>query len=91
MSLFSPRFLQDSRAQKVLSGGGRELQVVVQAKQGLGLSLVSRDPHEELLYAFMSNVVVDYQTSPLQQILDGSIQYIQVRRLKLRPYIEECL
>jgi hypothetical protein len=33
------------------------------AKGGIGLSLVSRNPAEELLYAFMSFVVVDYQSS----------------------------
>ena len=37
-----------------------------------------RDPPEELLYAFFSNVVVDYQSSALQKILDGSIQNIQI-------------
>ena len=39
---------------------------------------MSRDPPEELLYVFMSNMVVDYQTSRHQTILDGSIQNIQV-------------
>jgi hypothetical protein len=56
----------------------REFQIILLAKSGIGLSLVSKDPSEELLYAFMSNVVVDYQKSSLQKILDGSIQYIQV-------------
>ena len=52
----------------------REFQIVIHAKQGLGLSLVSRDPYEELLYAHMSNVVVDYQSTRSHQILDGSVQ-----------------
>ena len=38
-------------------------QIVVMAKGGIGLSLVSKNPSEELLYAFMSFVVVDYQSS----------------------------
>ena len=38
------------------------------------LSLVSREPAEELLYAYMSNVVVEYISSATQQILDGSVQ-----------------
>ena len=58
--------------------GEREFQIVVLAKSGIGLSLVNRDPAEELLYAFMSNVVLDYQSSPTQKVLDGSIQNIQV-------------
>jgi hypothetical protein len=58
--------------------GEREFQIVVVAKAGIGLSLVTRDPAEELLYAFFSNVVVDYQSSSLQKILDGSIQNIQI-------------
>ena len=60
------------------SSGEREFQIVVLAKSGIGLSMVNRDPAEELLYAFMSNVVLDYQSSPTQKILDGSIQNIQV-------------
>ncbi len=39
---------------------------------------MSRDPPEELVYAFMSNVVVDYETSALQKTLDGSVQNIQI-------------
>ena len=60
------------------TSGEREFQIVVLAKSGIGLSLVNRDPAEELLYAFMSNVVLDYQSSPTQKVLDGSIQNIQV-------------
>ena len=33
------------------------------AKGGIGLSLVSKNPSEELMYTFMSFVVVDYQSS----------------------------
>lgn len=52
----------------------REFQIVIHAKQGLGLSLVSREPSEEILYAHLSNVVVDYQSTKSHQILDGSVQ-----------------
>ena len=55
-----------------------EFQLIASIKQGIGLSLVSREPAEELLYLFMSNVLVEYQTSPIQTILDGSIQNIQI-------------
>ncbi len=57
---------RQERGQPFQSGGGgeREFQIVILAKAGIGLSLVSKDPHpEELLYAFLSNVVVDYQVS----------------------------
>ncbi len=60
------------------SEGEWEFQIVMLAKAGIGISLVTRDPAEELLYAFMLNVVVDYQSSSLQKILDGSIQNIQI-------------
>ena len=40
-----------------------EFQVVLMAKGGIGLSLVSRNPSEELMYTFMSFVVIDYQSS----------------------------
>ena len=74
--------MDGSRSSVVADGsdtqGEREFQIVVLAKSGIGLSLVNRDPAEELLYAFMSNVVLDYQSSPTQKVLDGSIQNIQV-------------
>ena len=38
-----------------------EFQLTCFAKGGIGLSLVTRDPPEEILYMFMSNVVIDYQ------------------------------
>ena len=55
-----------------------EFQLIATIKSGIGLSLVSREPAEELLYMFMSNVLVEYQTSPRQTVLDGSIQNIQI-------------
>lgn len=55
-----------------------DLQVTFNAKGGVGISLVCRDPPEELLYAFLSNVVIDYQNSGDQTTLDGSVQNIQV-------------
>ena len=48
------------------------------AKSGIGLSLVCRDPPEELLYAFMSNVVIDFQQTEETVALDGSIQNMQI-------------
>ena len=59
---------QDS-AEDRASGSGRpgatenEFQIVLMAKGGIGLSLVSKNPSEELLFAFMSFVVVEYQSS----------------------------
>jgi hypothetical protein len=38
-------------------------QLVMVAKGGIGVSLVSRTPAEELIYAFMSFVIIDYQSS----------------------------
>merc|ERR1719403_689137 len=55
-----------------------EFQLTCFAKGGIGLSLVTRDPPEEILYMFMSNVVIDYQVSAKQTILDGSVQNIQI-------------
>ena len=57
---------------------GNEFQMIAIAKGGIGLSLVIRDPAEELLYLYMANVVIDYHTSAKQTVLDGSIQNIQI-------------
>ena len=59
----------------------REFQIIIQAKQGIGLSFVSREPYEELLYAFMSNVVLDYQATSSHIILDGSVQVIEKKTI----------
>lgn len=56
----------------------RELQITLTAKGGVGISLVSSEPPEELLYAFLSNVMIDYLSSHDQTTLDGSVQNIQV-------------
>ena len=55
-----------------------EFQIVASIKFGVGVSLVSREPAEELLYMFMSKVLLEYQTSSRHTSLDGSIQSIQV-------------
>ena len=55
-----------------------ELQVVLVLKGGIGLSLVSREPAEELVYVCLTNIVIDYQSLPSAQLLDGSVQSFQV-------------
>ena len=55
-----------------------ELQVVLVLKGGIGISLVTRDPPEELLYICLTNIVIDYQSLPSAQLLDGSVQSFQV-------------
>ena len=54
------------------------MQIIVTAKGGIGVSLVSLEPPEELLYAFMSNVMIDYQDTNEQTTLDGSVQNMQI-------------
>jgi vacuolar protein sorting-associated protein 13D len=57
-----------------------ELQVVLLLKGGLGISLVSNKegPGEELLYISLTNILLDYQRLPSAQLLDGSVQTVQV-------------
>ena len=70
---------KEQEAAKVLSGDKKdELQVVLILKGGLGVSLVSREPPEELVYICLTNIVIDYQALPSTQLLDGSIQSFQV-------------
>ena len=67
-----------------MAGGGgaqyEELQVLLLLKGGLGLSLVSNKegPGEELLYISLTNILLDYQRLPTAQLLDGSVQTVQV-------------
>ena len=55
-----------------------ELQMVLVLKGGVGLSLVSRELMEELVYICLTNIVIDYQSLPTAQLLDGSVQSFQV-------------
>jgi len=55
-----------------------ELQVVLLLKGGLGISLVNKDPGEELVYVCLTNIVIDYQSLPTAQLLDGSVQSFQI-------------
>lgn len=54
-----------------------EYQIVCNVKAGIGVSLVS-SLDEEILYAFLSRVLVHFQTSPRQTMIDGSVHNIQV-------------
>ena len=54
------------------------LQLTLRAKGGIGLSLVTREPAEELVYAFLSNVHLDYRRKGGHLWLEGSIQNLQV-------------
>ena len=65
-----------------------ELQIVLVMKGGLGLSLVSRDPAEELVYICLSNIVIDYQSLPTAQLLDGSVQSFQVDSQVQKQFID---
>ena len=67
-----------ARRDEKVGTGVDQLQVVLMLKGGLGISLVSRDPSEELVYALLTNIVMDYQSLPTAQLLDGSVQNIQV-------------
>ena len=71
-------FNQVSFSGRRSESNGNEYQLVIQLKSGLGLSLVSRNPDEELLYAFLSNIIIDYQHSDSRINLDGSIQNLQI-------------
>ena len=55
-----------------------ELQLVLQLRGGLGVSVVNKEPGEELMYCCLTNIVLDYQSLPTAQLLDGSVQSLQV-------------
>ena len=61
-----------------LASGVYETQVLFTAKKGIGLSLICHEPSEEILLAYMSNVVIDYQDAAEHSSLDGSIGNIQI-------------
>jgi vacuolar protein sorting-associated protein 13D len=69
-----------SRAAQTGPGGHEEIQLLLMLKGGMGISLVSNREvaGEELLYISLTNILLDYQSLPSTQLLDGSVQSIQV-------------
>lgn len=55
----------------------REVQIIIQLPV-VGISLVSRKPHEELLYAYLSGIKMHILLQPIAELLDLSIQDIQI-------------
>ena len=60
-------------ASKPFASNNDEFQLICFAKSGIGLSLVSREPPEEILYLFMANVVIDYQVRLALRLLRGKV------------------
>ena len=54
------------------------MQILFMAKKGIGISLICREPLEEILLAYLSNVMIDYQDTPDHTSLDGSIGNVQI-------------
>lgn len=55
-----------------------DFQLTIHAQNGIGVSVVNKEPDEELVYAFMTDVLIEYQKNALHQVLDGSIRNIQI-------------
>ncbi|XP_050720689.1 intermembrane lipid transfer protein VPS13D-like isoform X3 [Eriocheir sinensis] len=58
--------------------GLHEVELQLKLQGGLGLSLIQQSPPEELLYAKLTDIVFQYQSSPLQRTVDCSVRDIQV-------------
>lgn len=62
--------------EEVCSGQG-ELQVNVRLTNGLGVSVVSRKPPEELLFLHLKGIILNVGTTPTQTTFDCSIEDLQ--------------
>ncbi|XP_071747088.1 intermembrane lipid transfer protein VPS13D [Lepeophtheirus salmonis] len=69
----SDRFIQEKSRPTY-----QDYTVTLNFKQGIGLSLISSDPSEELVYGLLSNVQVEYTTRNDLHILDIGVQNIQI-------------
>lgn len=56
----------------------KELQLTLKLQGGLGISVVSRKPPEELLYAHLKDIILERICTSAQQVLNISIQDIQI-------------
>ena len=53
-------------------------QLQVCASGGVGVSVVQQSPPQELVYALLSGILLDYNSSPTHRTLDATIRDIQV-------------
>ncbi|XP_063884386.1 intermembrane lipid transfer protein VPS13D-like isoform X2 [Scylla paramamosain] len=58
--------------------GLHEMELQLKLQGGIGLSLILQSPPEELIYAKLTDIVFQYQSSPLQRTIDCSVRDIQV-------------
>ncbi|MPC91715.1 Vacuolar protein sorting-associated protein 13D [Portunus trituberculatus] len=61
--------------------GLHEVELQLKLQGGIGLSLIMQSPPEELIYAKLTDIVFQYQSSPLQRTIDCSVRDIQVRHV----------
>ncbi|XP_042225636.1 vacuolar protein sorting-associated protein 13D-like isoform X3 [Homarus americanus] len=69
-----------SRGSQQASEGSnlKEVQVQLKIHGGLGISVIQQTPPQELIYAKLSDIVFEYQSSLLQRTVDCSVRDIQV-------------
>lgn len=56
----------------------RELHLSIDLPAGLGLSIVSRRPAEELIFSRFAGISLDFVDTPASKSLDLSIQDVQI-------------
>nr|XP_045619802.1 vacuolar protein sorting-associated protein 13D-like isoform X1 [Procambarus clarkii]XP_045619809.1 vacuolar protein sorting-associated protein 13D-like isoform X1 [Procambarus clarkii] len=56
----------------------KEVQIQLKIHGGLGLSVIQQTPPQELIYAKLSDIVFEYQSSLLHRTVDCSVRDIQV-------------
>lgn len=71
---------------EALPGQG-ELQLNVKLTNGLGVSVVSRKPPEELLYIYLKGINLNVSRTPSQTTFECRIDYLQADNQLIEP---EC-
>ncbi|XP_071526978.1 intermembrane lipid transfer protein VPS13D [Panulirus ornatus] len=56
----------------------KEIQVQLKIHGGLGLSVIQQSPPQEIIYAKLTDIVFEYQSSLLQRTVDCSVRDVQV-------------
>lgn len=74
------------RLDEVLPGQG-ELQLNVKLTRGLGVSIVSRKPPEELLYIHLKGINLHVTRTPVQTVFQCNIEDLQADNQLIEP---EC-
>ncbi|EDW18711.2 uncharacterized protein Dmoj_GI13376 [Drosophila mojavensis] len=63
---------------KAKSNASHEYQINVELPKGIGISIITLKPCEEIIFISMDNIIAEFIDTPVQKSIDLNIAYIQI-------------